>query len=242
MAGEPSATNPCEGSRKRLLPLLLNLENKRVVIFGGGSVGERKARLFSDYCLVQVVSQDFSPGLAGLATEKESLKLIKADLSLSYAQYLNGAFLAIPATNDLALNAVIEREAQARGILIDKVNGMGDVVVPSVIRKDPITIAIATESPGLTKYLRIKLEDELSENYQGMARLLGEIRQELKSSIPLQKDRARIIWEILEDDEVWKLLDTSYEKAYMRARSHAYRDERDSLDAGDPPQGLHRRD
>jgi precorrin-2 dehydrogenase / sirohydrochlorin ferrochelatase len=231
-------------SRKRLLPLMLDLENKDVVIFGGGSVGERKARLFSDYGRVRVVSQDFTPELREIATERERrLELVIADLSVGLiGKYLDNAFLVIPATSDPELNASIEREAQARGILINKVDGIGDAVVPSIIRKDPITIAISTESPGLTKYLRLRLEEELTENFQAMARLLAEIRLDLKASVPLQKDRARIIWEILADKEVWRLLDTSYEKAYMRARSHGCHDERDSLDAGDPSQGLHRRD
>jgi precorrin-2 dehydrogenase / sirohydrochlorin ferrochelatase len=227
------------------LPLLLNLENKNAVIFGGGSVGERKARLFSDYCRVRVVSQDFTPGLREIAAERARdcrLELFEADLSQGFKSYLDGAFLAIPATSDPDLNASIEREAQSRGILVDKVDGMGDIVVPSIIRKDPITIAIATESPGLTKYLRLRLEGVLTEDFQSMARLLGEIRQELKTTVPLQKDRARIIWEILEDDEIWKLLESSYEKAYMRARSHGCHNERDSLDAGNPPQGFDRRD
>jgi len=238
-----AAKEPRPGSRKRLLPLLLSLEDKNLVIFGGGNVGERKARLFSDYGRVRVVSQDFTPGLREIAAEKErSLELVKADLSQGFKKFMDGAFLIIPATNDPDLNASIEQEARERGILIDRVDGRGDVVVPSIIRKDPVTIAIATESPGLTKYLRLRLEEELTEDFQSMARLLGEIRQELKATIPLQKDRARIIWEILEDEEVWKLLDTSYEKAYMRARSHGCHNERDSLDAGDPPQGLHRRD
>ena len=238
-----AAKEPHPGSGKRLLPLLLNLEDRSLVIFGGGNVGERKARLFSDYGRVRVVSLDFTPGLREIAAEKESrLELVKADLSLGFKKFMDGAFLVIPATNDPDLNASIEREARERGILIDRVDGRGDVVVPSIIRKDPVTIAIATESPGLTKYLRLRLEEELTEDFQSMARLLGEIRLELKASIPLQKDRARIIWEILEDEEVWKLLDTSYEKAYMRARSHGCHNERDSLDAGDPPQGLHRRD
>jgi siroheme synthase (precorrin-2 oxidase/ferrochelatase) len=72
-----------------------------------------------------------------------------------------------------------------------------------------------------------------------MAQLLSQIRRENKELVPTQKDRARIIWEILKDDEVWRLLEVSYEKAYMRARSHVCLDERDSLDAGDTPQGLH---
>jgi len=45
---------------RRLLPLLLDLNSKLVVIFGGGRVGERKAKLFSDYARVRVVAQDFA--------------------------------------------------------------------------------------------------------------------------------------------------------------------------------------
>lgn len=225
--------------RRRLLPLLLDLEGKLVVIFGGGHVGERKARLFSDYGKVMVVSQDFTPGLMDM---KNDLKLVHSSLSHGFEKYLEGAFIVIPATGVSELDRAIELEARARGLLVNKVDGIGDVVVPSLIRKDPITIAISTESPGLTKYLRLRLERDLTENFQQMALLLAQIRRDLKETVPLQKDRARIIWKILEDEEVWRLLDVSYEKAYMRARSHVCHDERDSLDACDPPQGLHRRD
>jgi precorrin-2 dehydrogenase/sirohydrochlorin ferrochelatase len=224
---------------ERLLPLLLDLNSKLVVVFGGGRVGERKARLFSDYAHVRVVAQDFTPGLEEMG---EDLELVHSDLSSGFERYLDGAFIVIPATSDSELNRTIEQEASRRGILVNRVESRGDVVVPSLIRKGPITIAISTESPGLSKYLRLRLEKELTENYQEMARLLGQIRRELKELVPEQKDRSGIIWEILEDEEVWRLLDVSYEKAYMKARSHACQDERDSIDAGDPSQGFDRRD
>ncbi|NMC09540.1 MAG: bifunctional precorrin-2 dehydrogenase/sirohydrochlorin ferrochelatase [Methanothrix sp.] len=224
-------------SKRRLLPLLLDLEGKLIVIFGGGLVGERKARLFSDYGKVMVVSQDFTPGLMDM---KSDLKLVNSSLTHGFEKYMEGAFIVVPATGVPELNRAIELEARARGLLVNKVDGIGDVVVPSLIRKDPITIAISTESPGLTKYLRLRLEKDLTENFQQMALLLAQIRQDLKKTVPIQRDRARIIWKILEDEEVWRLLDVSYEKAYMRARSHVCHDERDSLDACDPPQGLHR--
>jgi len=223
---------------RKLLPLFLDLNSKRTVIFGGGSVGERKARLFSDYTQVKVVSLDFTPGLEEM---RNDLELIHADLLQGFEKYLQDAFMVIPATNDSKLNQSIEIEASKRGILVNRVDGIADVVVPSLIRKDPITIAVSTESPALSKYIRLQLERELTGNYQAMAQLLSDIRPELKHSISLQKERARIIWEILEDEAVWNLLDISYEKAYMRARSHVCLDERDSLDAGDPPQGLNRR-
>jgi len=72
-----------------------------------------------------------------------------------------------------------------------------------------------------------------------MARLLSQIRRENRQLISSQRERAAIIRRILEDEQVWRLLSVSYEKAYMRARSHAGLDERDSLDAGDAQEGLH---
>jgi precorrin-2 dehydrogenase/sirohydrochlorin ferrochelatase len=226
-------------SDRRLLPLFLDLEQKLIVIFGGGRVGEHKARLFLDYGRVRVVSKDFTSGLLEM---KDDLELVATDLSRGFEKFLVGAFIAIPATSDSELNKDIEREASKRGVLINKVDGVGDVVVPSIIRKGSIAIAITTEIPGLTKYLRLRLEEYLTCDYQEMAKLLAEIRPELKRIIPLQEDRARIIGEILEDEEVWSFLEVSYEKAYMKARSHACQDERDSLDAGYASQSLHRRD
>jgi precorrin-2 dehydrogenase/sirohydrochlorin ferrochelatase len=210
------------GSRGQLLPLLLDMKEKLVVIFGGGSVGERKAELFSRSGPVRVVSQNFAPGLMELEKEPERrLELSRADLSLGFEKYLNGAFIVIPATSDSELNRAIAEEADRRGILVNMVEGQGGVVVPSLIQRGPVRIAISTGSPALSKYMRLRLEEELKEDYAGMARLLAQMRIELKGLVPLQKDRARIIREILKDELVWKLLEVSYEKAYMRARSHA---------------------
>ena len=209
------------------------------MIFGGGRVAERKAALFSGYGPVQVVSQSFTPNLRAT---KGRWELIECDLSVDFKRYLQGAFIAIPATSNSHLNRSIEEEAVSMGVLVNRVEGRGEVVVPSIIRRGQISIAISTEVPGLTRYLRLRLEEELTEDYQGMARLLSGLRPELKELLPRQEDRARAIRCILEDEEVWRLLGVSYEKAYMRARSHVCHDERDSLDAGDSPHRLHRGD
>lgn len=222
------------------LPLFLDLQARLVVIFGGGAVGERKARLFSQYGPVRVLSRDFSIGILELAKDSQrQIELVQCDLTGDFGKYLQGAFIVIPATSDSNLNRAIEEEARDMNILVNKVEGVGDVVVPSILQRGCIAIAISTESPALTKYLRLRLEEVLTDNYQNMARLINQIRRENKEIVGTQKDRARIIWEILLDDEVWRLLEVSYEKAYMRARSHVCFDERDSLDAGDTPQGLH---
>lgn len=232
---------PKEEKSEGLLPLFLDLSQKLVVIFGGGMVGERKARLFSQYSHVKIVSREFSPGILQLAFSGR-LELIREDASETYERHLSGAFIAVPATSDKELNAAIGEKARKMGVLVNSVDGPGEVVIPSIIRKKPITIAISTKSPALTKYLRLKFERELTENYRDMAVLLGQVRDDLKRSVATQKERSGIIRAILDDEEVWRLLGVSYEKAYMRARSHAPSDERDSLDACDPSKGLDRRD
>ena len=222
------------------LPLFLDMTARMAVIFGGGVVGERKARLFSRYGPVRVVSRDFTPGIQELAKDPQrQIELVSCDLSSAAGKYLNDAFIAVPATSDSNLNSAIAEEARSMKILVNNVDDPGDVVIPSILQKGSIAIALTTEVPALTKHLRLRLEEELMGSYPEMARLLARIRKENKEIIVAQKDRARIIWEILEDGEVWRLLSVSYEKAYMRARSHVTLDERDSLDAGDTPQGLH---
>jgi precorrin-2 dehydrogenase / sirohydrochlorin ferrochelatase len=107
---------------------------------------------------------------------------------------------------------------------VNRVDGVGDVVVPSIVRKGPLSLAISTKSPALTKYVRIKLDEALTEEYEGMARLLGQIRTELKLKVPDQEERSRRSWKVLQDYEVWRLLRTSYQEAYARACLDAFSD------------------
>jgi len=212
------------------------------VIFGGGAVGERKARLFSGHARVTVASLEFSPGLVEMA-EDGSIELVRADLPSGADDLLRGAFIAIPATSDTALNHQLEEKAAEMGVLVNRVDGVGEVVVPSVIKREPVVVAISTfgESPALSKLLRERIEEVLEEGYPDMARLLGEMRGVLKERVSEQPERKRILEEIISDEEVWRLLSESYEKGYKRAGEHLPLDERDSLDAGDSQEGLHRR-
>ncbi|MBN1323993.1 MAG: bifunctional precorrin-2 dehydrogenase/sirohydrochlorin ferrochelatase [Methanotrichaceae archaeon] len=223
------------GSSDHLMPLLLDMEGRKVVILGGGEVAERKARLFCHHAEVVVVSLEFTEGLMELAREGK-LWIVAASLPEGAEGHLDGAFLAIPATDDKGLNSLLEERARSLGALVNRVDGRGEVVVPSILKKGEITIAISTGSPAFSRYLRRRLEAEM-EGYAQMARLLGEIRPLLRGRIKSQAKRREILWQILADDEIWSLLGKSYGKAYIKARERISTDERDFIDAGDPPKG-----
>ena len=197
-----------------MLPLILNLENKKIVIFGGGSVGERKAKLFSEHADTIVVSKTFTDELIRL--EEKGVVELKRDNLKEFDEYIKEAFIVIPATSDKDLNEKIAKKARDLGKLVNLVDGMGDVVVPSVISKGDILISISTlgKSPAMCKYLRKQIEGEISEVHLAMVRLQDEIRKILKEKIDDQKIREKIIWNILEDETIWKDLLESGDKTY----------------------------
>lgn len=211
-------------SEQNLLPLMIDLSGRQVIIIGGGSVGERKATLFSKYADTTVVSAGFTQKLEEMK-DAGKLKLVQADLGSlqddKIEDIISDAFLIIPATNNRSLNDRIVKIAQKSDILINRVDSVGDVVVPSVITRGDLTIGISTlgSSPALSKYTRQKIEQVVTPQYADMIRLQDEIRTYLKQHVPQQDDRKTILWEILENEDVWNALSESYDKAYNIANN-----------------------
>ncbi len=210
---------------------MLDLSEREVVIFGGGEVGERKASLFCEHAKVIVISREFTSQLNQLF-EKGKIKPIKVkDLTkMDISQYMKNAFIVIPATNDALLNERIAQLASYSGKLVNRVDDLGDIIVPSVIKRDDIVIGISTfgQSPALSKYIRERIEEVMTPEFAQMSCLQKEIRDILKSRVQHQKMRGEILWNIINDNEVWAALEESYEKAYKLALKHIDRIERRS--------------
>lgn len=205
------------------LPLMLDLNEKEIVIFGGGEVGERKASLFCEHAKVTVISKEFTPGLNRFY-ETGKIKLIKVkDLGeKDISTFLKNAFIVIPAANDVKLNEKIAGIAKESEIFVNRVDDIGDIIIPSVIRRGDIVIGISTggQSPALSKYIRQKTEEVITPEFSQMSRLQNEIREILKSSVDNQKKRKEILWNIINDSDIWEAFQESYEKAYMKASKH----------------------
>jgi precorrin-2 dehydrogenase len=192
-------------------PLFIDFTGKKVVIFGGGAVGERKAAYFSGADII-VVSREFAPGLRALP----GVRLVGCEVTAAAIPGLiEGASLVVAATGDPALNREIARVAGAEDILVNSAEGGSDVILPSKIVQGDIMIAISTggQSPAMARYLRQRLEESVGKELSDMVRLQSELREILKKKIPSQEERERLLWQVLGDRSIWEAIKTSYSDA-----------------------------
>jgi precorrin-2 dehydrogenase/sirohydrochlorin ferrochelatase len=172
-----------------LFPMFLKLEGRQCLVVGAGKVGEPKiAGLLETGVHIRVVALDASP------TVREWARSGKIDLELRpfVADDLEGAFLAVVATNSRSLNERVYREAQRRGVLCNVVDvpDLCDFFYPSVVRRGDLQIAVSTagQSPSLAQKIRQQLEKQFGPGYAGWVAELGETRKLILSS-DLDKER-----------------------------------------------------
>lgn len=109
-----------------------------------------------------------------------------------------------------------------KGALVNRVDKVSEVIVPSVINRGSITIAISTDamSPALSRYMRERVEEIITPEFGTMAKLQNEMREILKKEITNQHERKRILFDILDDETIWLALRESYEKAQTLSMSY----------------------
>lgn len=140
-------------------PVYLNLRGRRCVIIGGGTVAEGKiGRLLDSGAEVCVISPDATPGI------RQSVE----DGAVRWEQReyrpgdLEGAFIAIAATNVRQVNRRIFEEANERGVMLNAVDDPPNCsfIAPSIVQRGPVTLAISTGgvSPALARKLRESLQ------------------------------------------------------------------------------------
>ncbi|RXK51675.1 precorrin-2 dehydrogenase/sirohydrochlorin ferrochelatase family protein [Halorientalis pallida] len=198
-----------------MIPLLHDFTGATVLVFGGGSVGARKARRFAREADVLVVSPTFADVEFGGAERIRAAP--DADAVGEWIDDTDPA-LVVAATDDGDLNAAIEDAAREAGALINRTDEHGErdpesVVVPATVRDGPVTVAISTggTSPALSRYLRQRIEDDI-DGAGEMARLTGELRAEMQADEVDPGRRRDAIRAVVRSGRVWKHLDSGRTK------------------------------
>lgn len=92
-------------------PLFVRLEGRRAVVIGGGKVGLRRAKVLRDFgAEVTVISPKLAEEAPGIRHIPRPYR--PGDLA--------GAYLALAATDDPAVNAAVGEEARSLGVLFNR--------------------------------------------------------------------------------------------------------------------------
>ena len=170
----------------RYYPAFLDLSNRKAVVVGGGKVAERKARsLIEAGALVEVVSPALTTGLKklkdlGMITHKKR-DYKKGDL--------RGAFLVIAATSSSPVNKTVVQDAENLVNMID-MPVYGNFIVPSLVRRGPLTIAVSTggASPAISKTIMKEIEKKYDAEFGRYIRFVETVR---KKAIKKIKDAGK---------------------------------------------------
>ena len=160
----------------------LDLRGRRCLVVGGGAVGERKVQdLLRSGADVTVVSPRLTPDLAALAR----VGLITHRPRPFRRADVRGARLVIAATGAPSVDAAVAAEARRRRALVNVVDRPAecDVILPSVLRRGPLQIAVSTggRSPALAREIRRRLERVIGPEYAALVERVGAARDRARA-------------------------------------------------------------
>ncbi|MDO8746710.1 MAG: bifunctional precorrin-2 dehydrogenase/sirohydrochlorin ferrochelatase [Thermodesulfovibrionales bacterium] len=169
-------------------PILLNLKGKKCVVAGGGKVAERKAlSLLRSGAKITVISPE--------GTERLKKENLRGHIKYIPRRYKKGdlknAFLVIAATDSIETNRKISEDAPYLVNVVD-MPLLCNFIVPSVVRRGPLTIAVSTSgiSPSLARAIRKELEGRYGREFEKHLNYIKKMRVKALSGI--KNDKARI--------------------------------------------------
>jgi len=179
-------------------PIYIDIEDREVVIVGGGNVCARKVETMLKYgARVTVVSPEFTDEIETWGREGR--------IELRRKQYdekdIESANMVIASTDSQRVNEVVAADCRRRRIPVNVVDvtPLCEFIVPAIVESGSVQIAISTggKSPALARTLKEDLQRFVGPEYAEVNDLLGTLRDGAKSVLPADTDRKRFFDGIL---------------------------------------------
>ena len=164
-------------------PVFLELEGRRCVVVGGGVVAERRVEaLLEAGADVTIVSPALTPVLASLAAAGRI-----RHVSRGYEPGdLDGAALALSATDDGAVTPAVARAARERRVWMNAADDPQhcSFILPGLVRRGVLTVAVGSggASPALTRALREHRDGALGPEWAALGELAARARLDLRAA------------------------------------------------------------
>ncbi|MBO0600081.1 NAD(P)-binding protein [Sporosarcina sp. E16_3] len=183
----------------KFYPIMLNVEDKAVVVVGGGLIAYRKiVGLLQAGANVTVISPVIHSKIEQLFIENK----IAWKAKLFEPNDLDCALVIIAATNNEMVNTFVASSA-GKDQLVNIVDnpGLSTFHVPAKLTRGDLTISIATggASPTLAKSIRDELSEIYEDSYGDYLEFLTLSREKVKHSMLDQTIKTKLLKTITSD-------------------------------------------
>ncbi|KAB8188350.1 uroporphyrinogen-III C-methyltransferase [Lysobacter maris] len=176
---------PAAARTPALFPLFLDLQDRRVLVVGGGAVARRKIEaLRAAGARVVVGAPELEPAIAQRVDDGD-IEHLAASFDPAW---LDDVWLVVAATDDAAVNRAVAAAAESRRLWANVVDDaeLSSVQVPSRVERGRLQIAISSGggAPMLARHLRERFETQLDESLGELAELLTVQRERIRRRWP----------------------------------------------------------
>lgn len=172
-------------------PMFVSLDNKKVIIFGGGKVAFRRVNtLLLFHAHITVIAPKMSMEMEQLNISNQ-IEIIRDEYKEKYIN--TSTFMVIAATNDEKINEEIYNHCKSLGILVNNASNQEqcDFFFPAVVMEEDLVIGISgngsnhSKVSGFAKKLRDILvnDSEIAKNLRDKLGNSSEIAKKLKEEI-----------------------------------------------------------
>ncbi len=164
-------------------PVNLLVRGRRVVVVGAGRIAARKIEPLLDLGAdVVVVAPRVGTDVRRYAAAG---RIVLHERAFAPAD-LDGAWLAVTATDDPNTNAAVFTAGEARRIWVNSADDPANCsfTLMSVVRRSDVVVAIGTggRSPALATWLKRHVSEEMGPEYETLLDLLSEARESLRAA------------------------------------------------------------
>lgn len=139
---------------------------------------------------------------------------------------LDGAYLAIAATDETSVNHAVWAEAIKKGCLVNVVDDPehSTFILPAVFQRGDMSVAVSTGggSPALARRLRERLESIIGPEYGTLSELMAELRPELLAGFPPGKARLQAALRVIDSNILQVIQSQGRDAALSYAREQLY--------------------
>ena len=179
----------------KYFPVFLDARFIRALVIGGGEVAARKIELLlKSTTNITIMSSKLNPTVQRLIKEHDLTWLAHA----YEPGHMRDLSMVIAATDNPYVNAKVQKEASALGLLVNVVDqpDLCSYITPAIIDRDPMIVAISSSgsAPILVRMLREQIERIMPAAYGKLADFSFKFRDHVKARVKGLSNR-RQFWE-----------------------------------------------